>query len=127
KAGLNLRGRKVFPRALADRMGRPMARSKGTGRMQFEPPPELAGSGHVFDRIQRLAKALFPGCDSQVTLVGEGGTWRSHDPNGELPQDAPGAWAVVKSGELLWLGDSREDPRFNQRPAVTKHGIRFYA
>lgn len=46
----------------------------GMGTEAAAPPPELAGSGAVFDRIQCLARALFPGRDShqaaQYALAG---------------------------------------------------------
>jgi PAS domain S-box-containing protein len=103
-------------------------RSSTSGKAQAAgPPPELAGSGHVFDRIQRLANALFPNAIAQVTLIGEGGAWRSHDPEGLHPQDAPGAQAAIEAGELLWIADTRLDARFRERPTVTSGRIRFYA
>jgi len=107
-----------------------MARKGTPNRAATKPPPELAGSGAVFDRTQRLAKALFPGNDSQVVLVGDvpGDTWRSHDPEGLLPKDAPGARVAVTEGKLLWVPDATIDPRFRDRPNVTKSdGLRFYA
>jgi PAS domain S-box-containing protein len=105
-----------------------MARQK-TGRQgTAAPPPELAHSGAVFDRSQRLTKALFPGNDSQVILVSGDAVWRSHDPEARLPKDAPVARLVVESGELLWIADASKDPRFCDRPAVKKpDGLRFYA
>ena len=91
------------------------------------PPSELAQSGPVFDRVQRLAKALFPGCDAQVVLVGAGAAWRSHDPRGRLPPDAPAARIAVDENRLLWIADAREDARFRDRPSVKARGVRFYA
>jgi PAS domain S-box-containing protein len=82
----------------------------------------------VFDRAQRLARALFPCCDdAQVVLVGDGPAWRSHDPEGRLPPDAPGARVALDEGKLLWVPDAREDPRFRDRPNVKQTSIRFYA
>jgi PAS domain S-box-containing protein len=91
------------------------------------PPPELAASGPVFDRAQRLARAIFPDCDAQVVLVGDGRAWRSHDPEGRLPPDAPGARVALEEDKLLWVPDARQDPRFRNRPNVTQSNIRFYA
>jgi len=54
--------------------------------------------------------------------------WRSHDPEGLLPKDAPGARVAVTEGKLLWVPDATIDPRFRDRPNVTKSdGLRFYA
>src|SRR5690348_15121922 len=117
--------RKCFSWTVGPRGGL-MARPGRPARAQIEPPPELAGSGHVFDRIQRLAMALFPGCEAQVTLVGEGGrVWRSHDPEGRLPKDAPGVRATVAAGALQWVPDAREDSRLSNGPGVKQHGFRF--
>jgi PAS domain S-box-containing protein len=105
-----------------------MPREGTINRAVTKPPSELANSGAVFDRTQRLAKALFPGNDSQVVLVGEGDAWRSHDPEGRLPKDAPGARLAVTEGKLLWLADATKDARFCDRPSVTQSGgLRFYA
>ncbi|MFL5296534.1 MAG: ATP-binding protein [Phenylobacterium sp.] len=105
-----------------------MARSKTPKQPAIAPPPELAGSGLVFDRVRRLAKALFPSaCDAQIVLVGEGPAWRSHDPKGRAPPDAPVAHIAVAEGRLLWVADAREDPRFRDRPNVRSGRVLFYA
>jgi PAS domain S-box-containing protein len=105
-----------------------MARASKAKQATAEAPSELAHSGAVFDRIRRLAKALFPGSDAQVVLVGEGDAWRSHDPQHLLPKDAPAARIAVQEGKLLWVADASQDPRFRDRPAVVKpDGLRFYA
>jgi PAS domain S-box-containing protein len=82
-------------------------------------PSGLEQSGPVFDRARRLARTLFGDVDASVVLVGEGDAWRSHDPGGRAPKDAPGAHLAVQEGRLLWVGDAREDPRFRDRPSVT--------
>jgi PAS domain S-box-containing protein len=104
-----------------------MARGTSPKSNAAAPPSELAGSGAVFDRVQRLAKAVFLDCDAQVVLVNGGNTWRSHDPEGRLPRDAPGARAALADGKLLWVEDVRRDPRFKNRKHVRGTGIRFYA
>jgi PAS domain S-box-containing protein len=92
------------------------------------PPPELAKSGPVFDRLRSLAKALFPDADASVVLVGDGDAWRSHDPKGRLPKDAPAARLAVAEGKLLWVADATQDPRFSDRPNVKgPPHVRFYA
>ena len=105
-----------------------MARAGSRLPEAVTPPPELAESGAVFDRTQRLAKALFPGNDCQVVLVSDTDTWRSHDPEGRLPKDAPAARLAVAEGKLLWVADASQDPRFSDRPSVTgPKALRFYA
>jgi PAS domain S-box-containing protein len=81
-------------------------------------PSGLEQSGPVFDRARRLARTLFGNVEASVVLVGEGDAWRSHDPDGRAPKDAPVARLAVQEGRLLWIGDAREDPRFRDRPAV---------
>jgi GAF domain-containing protein len=60
-------------------------------------------------------------------LVGDGPAWRSHDPEGRLSPDAPGARVALAENKLLWVADARQDPRFRDRPNVTESSIRFYA
>ncbi len=104
-----------------------MARAKSLKSPAASPPPELAGSGPVFDRVRRLANALFPDAVAQVTLLTDGPAWRSHDPKGEHPSDALGARAAVQAGRLIWVPDARRDRRFRDRQPVTAGKIRFYA
>jgi PAS domain S-box-containing protein len=89
----------------------------GAGRLNM--PSGLEQSGPVFDRARRLAKTLFGDVEAAVVLVDEGGAWRSHDPDGRAPKDAPVARIAVEEGRLLWIGDASEDPRFRDRPNVT--------
>jgi PAS domain S-box-containing protein len=91
-------------------------------------PKGLEQSGPVFDRARRLAHTLFPGNDASVVLLGDHEAWRSHDPTGLAPKDAPAARMVVESGELLWIADASQDPRFRDRPNVMgPPHVRFYA
>jgi PAS domain S-box-containing protein len=91
-------------------------------------PKGLEQSGPVFDRARRLARTLFQDVEAGVVLVGEGGAWRSHNPSGRAPKDAPVAQLVVDSGEAMWVADARLDPRFRDRANVKgKPGVRFYA
>jgi PAS domain S-box-containing protein len=106
-----------------------MARRKTPKSIVSAPPAELAGSGAVFDRTQRLAQALFPAANVQITLVdGAGGdAWRSHDPEHRIPKDAPGERIVVETNQLLWIPDTTKDPRFRDRATVTGPPcLRFY-
>ncbi|HEY8003031.1 MAG TPA: ATP-binding protein [Phenylobacterium sp.] len=89
----------------------------GEGRSKT--PVGLEQSGPVFDRARRLARSLFGGdADASVVLVAGGEAWRSHDPKGKLPKDAPVAEIAVREGRLFWLADASKDPRFADRPRV---------
>jgi GAF domain-containing protein len=98
----------------------------GGSPLQF--PSGLEHSGPVFDRARRLARTLFGAVDAQVVLIGEGEAWRSHDPKGRLPKDAPAARIAIEEDRLLWVADASRDPRFRDRPSVkgSPHA-RFYA
>jgi PAS domain S-box-containing protein len=91
-------------------------------------PSGLERSGPVFDRARRLARTLFSDVEAAVVLLTDGETWRSHNPTGEAPADAPVAQLVVDSGELMWVADASQDPRFCERRNVkgAPH-VRFYA
>jgi PAS domain S-box-containing protein len=89
----------------------------GAGRLKM--PIGFEQSGPVFDRARRLARTLFGDVEASVVLVGDGDTWRSHDPKGRAPKDAPAARIAVEDGRLLWVGDASQDPRFRHRPSVT--------
>ena len=81
----------------------------------------------MFDRARRLAKTLFGAVDAQVVLIEDGQAWRSHDPDGQLPNDAPVAAIAVRENRLIWIGDASQDPRFRDRPAVKgPTGARLY-
>jgi PAS domain S-box-containing protein len=82
----------------------------------------------VFDRARRLARTLFGKVDAQITLVGDGAVWRSHDPEGRLPQDAPGAAVAVSENRLFWLADVSQHPVYRHRASVKGPPyVRFYA
>ncbi|RAK58354.1 hypothetical protein DJ021_00280 [Phenylobacterium hankyongense] len=103
-------------------MGRDKARTVATR------PPELEHSGPVFDRARRLGRTLFGNCDAQIILVGDGPAWRSHDPEGQMPPEAPAASIAVAENRLLWVGDASQDPRFCDLAAVKGPPYaRFYA
>ena len=85
-------------------------------------PIGLEQSGPVFDRARRLAKTLFGAVDAQVVLISDGKAWRSHDPEGQLPNEAPAASIAVEEGRLLWVPDASLDPRF--RDGLTVRGPR---
>ncbi|HEX2818543.1 MAG TPA: ATP-binding protein [Phenylobacterium sp.] len=75
-------------------------------------PSGLEQSGPVFDRARRLARTLFGAVDAQVVLISDGKAWRSHDPEGQLPKEAPAARIAAEEGRLLWVPDASLDPRF---------------
>ncbi|HXA38624.1 MAG TPA: ATP-binding protein [Phenylobacterium sp.] len=98
------------------------------GETRPHAPEGLEQSGPVFDRARRLARTLFQDVDASVVLLGGGDAWRSHDPSGKAPKDAPVARLVVDGGELLWVADASQDERFRHRPNVTgPPHVRFYA
>jgi PAS domain S-box-containing protein len=69
-----------------------------------------------------------PHAPEGLVLMGEGAAWRSHDPSGQAPKDAPVARLVIDSGELLWVADASLDERFRHRPNVAGPAhVRFYA
>src|SRR5205807_1504678 len=72
----------------------------------------------VFHRATLVARALFPGSDSVVILVKDGQAWRSRGPKDMFPSRDRAAELVIASGEMLWVADAREDPRFSDAPNV---------
>ena len=91
-------------------------------------PNGFEQSAPVFDRARRLAKTLFGDTvEASVVLVGEGDAWRSHDPSGQAPKDAPVARIAVEENRLIWIADATQDPRFCDRPSVVGPPyVRFY-
>jgi PAS domain S-box-containing protein len=105
-----------------------MARAKRPPAATPTRPEDLQHSGPVFDRAVRLAGALFADTKAQISLIGDGPAWRSHDPDGRIPSDAPASRLVVAAGELLWIEDASKDPRFRERALVTGPAhLRFFA
>jgi PAS domain S-box-containing protein len=88
------------------------------GATRLKTPSGLEHSGPVFDRARRLARTLFGDVEASVVLMDGGPAWRSHDPDGHLPKDAPVARIAVDEGRLLWVADASQDPRFRDRPNV---------
>ena len=98
------------------------------GESRPHAPKGLEESGPVFDRARRIARTLFQDVEASVVLLGDGMAWRSHDPDGQAPKDAPVARIVVDSGKLLWVSDASQDERFRHRNNVTGPAhVRFYA
>jgi PAS domain S-box-containing protein len=90
-----------------------------SGHIGLKMPEGFEQSAPVFDRARRLAMTLFGDVEASVVLVGDGDAWRSHDPDGGAPKDAPVAHIAVEAGRLIWIGDATQDPRFCERPTVT--------
>jgi signal transduction histidine kinase/ActR/RegA family two-component response regulator len=91
-------------------------RNNQVTRMPTEPPKPLLGLNAIlpaFNRVTRVAKALFGAVGSNIVVVEQGRTWRSRDPAGRLPAPAPGAEYAMRTGELLWLEDAIRDSRFD--------------
>ncbi|HKR89097.1 MAG TPA: ATP-binding protein [Phenylobacterium sp.] len=73
---------------------------------------ELERSGPVFDRVRRLAGALFGGDQrNSVIVIVAGGDRRRRD-LAASPRITPGARWVVEHGEALWVEDVRAEPLF---------------
>ncbi|WP_332773613.1 ATP-binding protein [Phenylobacterium sp.] len=73
----------------------------------------------VCDRATRLAKTLFGAVDSRIVLVNGDAFWSNRDPEGKVVQGRPAAIDIIlDSGELLWIPDTRLDPRFCNSPSV---------
>ncbi|MDP3749425.1 MAG: ATP-binding protein [Phenylobacterium sp.] len=73
----------------------------------------------VCDRASRLAKTLFGAVDSRIVLVNGDAFWSNRDPEGKVVQGRPPALDIIlDSGELLWIPDTRLDPRFCNSPSV---------
>ena len=99
--------------------------------MQQAAPSAPAGmeqSVVVFDRATRLAKSLFGRVAAQVTLIDSQGTWRSRADRQPIETDAWGVRLVMTSGELLWVEDAAQDPRFRDEALVKGPPyVRFFA
>ena len=72
----------------------------------------------VFDRASRLVRSMFHRPYASIILVHNGEVWRSRYAD-VLPTEDPLTEAVLKGGELFWVEDGRQDPRFAQNPLVT--------
>jgi PAS domain S-box-containing protein len=96
-------------------------RRKAGGETSFGGPNPfgLPLSMAVFDRATRLARSMFPQADATVVLMQDGRAWRNRYSADEIPPKSPAAEIVMRTGELLWIGDVRLDPRFADSPLVT--------
>jgi len=73
----------------------------------------------VFHRATRIARSLFEGGDSLIILVQDGVAWRSRFRELDPSQvDPPAEW-VIAGGELVWVEEARDDPRFCDDSLVT--------
>jgi signal transduction histidine kinase/CheY-like chemotaxis protein len=72
----------------------------------------------VFNRATLVARGLFPGSDSLVTLVKDGVAWRSRPMMNAIPSRDRPAELVIASGEMLWIEDAHLDPRFSEAAVV---------
>jgi PAS domain S-box-containing protein len=91
-------------------------------------PAGLEHSSAVFDRATRLAKTLFGRVEAQITLKVDGGYWRSRGGEAEKISRAAGVREVMDTGEVVWVEDARQDPRFQGEAEVMRaDGVRFFA
>jgi signal transduction histidine kinase/CheY-like chemotaxis protein len=75
-------------------------------------------SGDVLDRAALIARGLFEGADSRVVLVGDGKPARSRPQDPSRPTTEIMADAVMAHGDLVWIEDAREDPRFSSASSL---------
>jgi signal transduction histidine kinase len=98
------------------------------GETADEMPAGLEGSGAVFDRATRLARALFGRVAAQITLQTPNGLWRSRRQPGADPGQGGAVAEVMRLGQLLWVEDCTTHPRFENDPMVAgPPHIRFLA
>ena len=82
-------------------------------------PFGLEISQAVCDRATRLAKAMFSALEAQIVFLKDGEVWRSRDPDSKIVRQRDRAAELVQAGgELLWVEDAHDDPRFANSPAV---------
>jgi PAS domain S-box-containing protein len=88
----------------------------------------LEPSRPVFDRATRLARTLFGRVEAQVTLLGESGPWSSRGQVVGSGSEVAAVRHVMRVGELVWIEDCRDDPRFRGDPVVAgPPHVRFFA
>ncbi|WP_304175216.1 ATP-binding protein [Phenylobacterium aquaticum] len=84
----------------------------------------------TFERVERLARA-HTGFHAVVVLCDELGVWRANAPDDWDRQpdlSATFTGAVLRSDDLLWVEDAREDSQFAAHPYVTgPRQLRFIA
>ena len=98
-------------------MPRTESATSGPARMEHSVP--------VFERATRLARSLFGAVDAGITLVSNENVWRSRMTG--VDGDATGVREVMRAGELIWVADASQDPRFHDDPTVTgPPHVRFY-
>jgi signal transduction histidine kinase len=72
----------------------------------------------ALDRATRLANAMFSNAGASIILVHKGEVWRSRYAD-VLPREDPVTEAILMGGELFWVADGKNDPRFANHPLVT--------
>ncbi len=84
-----------------------------------------------FDRITRIARALFKVPIALISLVDENRQWfksRQGLTVCETSRDISFCGHAILENKVLWVEDARHDPRFHDNPLVTGQlGLRFYA
>jgi signal transduction histidine kinase/AmiR/NasT family two-component response regulator len=98
-----------------------MAQERDAGEQAFDAlkPFGVELSTAVFDRATRIARSMFETADATIVLMRDGRIWRSRNPHGVLPPRDEAAEMVMASGELLWIADAHQDPRFADNAVVT--------
>ena len=82
----------------------------------------------VIRRSIRIATNLFDAGTAGVTLVHDGDAWQSFSGRTVALQDDPAAKTILTTGDLLWVEDARQEPRFrDDRWVAEPPHLRFYA
>ena len=92
---------------------------------------DLGELGVMFDRVGRLVRA-YAKLDGDVVLVGAERTWRARAGGSgwghDIPVGSSFAAAAIQDDEVMWVEDTRADPRFVDHPNVKgPKGYRFFA
>jgi len=107
-----------------------MVMPPSTGRQEAE-AIALSGPAERYDRVVRLAQAIFGAPIAALNLIGNDSQYTVASvgfPRGEMPVEDSICHVTVQQEEILEVRDLREDERFNAIPAVTgPPRVRFYA
>ena len=88
------------------------------------PPFGLAAATPAFQRVTRLAEALFAGAEASVVLIDGDRVWRSGgQPGGRPCAGHTGVLHVIERGKALWIADREPGPE----PEIDLPFKRFWA
>jgi EAL domain-containing protein (putative c-di-GMP-specific phosphodiesterase class I)/GGDEF domain-containing protein len=87
-------------------------------------------AGEGFDRLTRIAAAMFGAAAALVTLVDTQREWfksRLGIVARQVPREGSFGHTAIQHRGVTVVEDARADARFSANPLVTQEGIRFYA